>query len=93
MAEGGGTRGGAFSASEFAGIGFQLAASILVFLFIGNWLDGRLGTSPVLLIAGVFVGAGGALYSMYRRLVAAQRRGRSPGDGGEQGEGRGRPRP
>jgi len=64
------------SAAEFAGIGFQFAASILLFLFVGQWLDRRLGTAPLFLIAGVFLGAGLAFYSMYRRLMTAQRRDR-----------------
>jgi ATP synthase protein I len=62
------------SAAEFAGIGFQFAGAILLFLFAGQWLDRRLGTAPLFLIVGVFLGAGAAFYSMYRRLMAAQRR-------------------
>ena len=62
------------SAAEFAGIGFQFAGAILLFLFAGQWLDRRLGTTPLFLIVGVFLGAGAAFYGMYRRLMAAQRR-------------------
>jgi F0F1-type ATP synthase assembly protein I len=62
------------SASEFAGVGLQFAASIIVFLLAGQWLDRRLGTAPWLLIVGVFFGAGGGFYSMYRKLMAAQAR-------------------
>lgn len=61
--------GGAFSGMEYAGFGFQFAASIVLFLFLGQWLDRKLGTSPWLLIAGVFLGAGAAFYSMYRKLM------------------------
>ena len=32
--------------AEFAGIGVQFAVTILVFVFLGVWLDRRLGTSP-----------------------------------------------
>jgi F0F1-type ATP synthase assembly protein I len=46
------------SAGEYAGLGIQFAASIVVFLYIGQWLDRKLGTAPWLLLAGVFVGAG-----------------------------------
>jgi F0F1-type ATP synthase assembly protein I len=69
-----GERRGAGSAAEFAGLGLQFALAIIVFLYAGQWLDRRLGTSPLFLIVGVFVGAGGAFFSMYRRLTAAQRR-------------------
>jgi len=67
-----GDKGSAPSASDFAGIGLQFAASILLFAYAGQWLDRRLGTGPWLLIVGVFLGAGGAFYSMYRKLTASQ---------------------
>ena len=62
------------TASVAAGAGIQFAISILVFLFLGQWLDRRLGTAPVFLLVCVFLGAGGSFYSMYRQLMAAQRR-------------------
>jgi F0F1-type ATP synthase assembly protein I len=48
------------SAGEYAGLGIQFAASIVVFLYLGQWLDRKLGTAPWLLLAGVFLGAGAA---------------------------------
>ena len=60
--------------TEFAGVGLQFAVSILVFLYLGQWLDRKLGTAPWLLIGGVFLGAGASFYSMYRKLMAAQAR-------------------
>jgi F0F1-type ATP synthase assembly protein I len=61
------------SASDFAGIGLQFAVSIILFVFAGQWVDRRLGTGPLFLILGMFLGAGGAFYSMYRKLMAAQK--------------------
>ncbi len=61
---------GPTSMSTYAGLGLQFAAAILIFLFLGQWADRKLGTSPWLLIAGVFLGAGGAFYSIYRKLMA-----------------------
>jgi len=66
-------KGSAPSASDFAGIGLQLAGSIILFVFAGQWVDRRLGTGPLFLILGVFLGAGGSFYSMYRKLTAAQK--------------------
>jgi F0F1-type ATP synthase assembly protein I len=66
-------KGSAPSASDFAGIGLQFAASILLFVYAGQWLDRRIGTGPVFLIVGVFLGGGGAFYSMYRKLMASQK--------------------
>ena len=70
-----GTAGGSggVSAGQFAGVGIQFAASILLFLWLGQWVDRKLGTTPWGLVVGVFTGAGGAFFFMYRRLMAAQR--------------------
>jgi ATP synthase protein I len=65
---------GGTSVGEYAGLGLQFAVSIILFLFLGQWLDRKLGTAPWMLLIGVFVGAGGSFYSMYRRLMAAQAR-------------------
>lgn len=54
--------------SGLAGIGVQFIVAILLFLFLGKWLDGRLGTAPWLMIVGVFVGAGASMYAMYRKI-------------------------
>jgi F0F1-type ATP synthase assembly protein I len=62
------------SGGDFAGVGIQFAAAIIVFLFAGQWVDDRFGTNGLFTIAGVFIGAGAAFYSMYRKITAAQRR-------------------
>lgn len=67
-----------FSAGDFAGVGVQFVAAILVFLFLGKWIDGRLGTAPLFLILGTFVGAAGGFYSMYRKVSAATRQSSTP---------------
>jgi ATP synthase protein I len=62
------------SGTEYAGAGLQFALAIVVFMFAGLWLDRKLGTSPWLLILCVFVGAAAGFYSIYRKLMTAQRR-------------------
>ena len=62
------------SAATYAGLGLQFIVGIILFLYIGKWIDAKLGTSPAFLIAGVFLGAGGSLYSVYRKLVADQKK-------------------
>jgi F0F1-type ATP synthase assembly protein I len=78
------------SGADFAGLGIQFVAAILLFLFAGQWVDKKLGTDGLFTIVGVFVGAGAAFYNMYRKVTAAQRRddeeraaqkGRVPKDG------------
>ena len=59
--------------AEFAGLGLQFALVILVFTAAGVWLDRRLGSSPWFTIIGVFVGAAGGFFSMFRKVMAAQR--------------------
>jgi F0F1-type ATP synthase assembly protein I len=61
------------SGADFAGVGIQFALAIIVFLYAGQWVDKRVGTNGLFTIAGVFVGAGAAFYSMYRKISAAQK--------------------
>jgi F0F1-type ATP synthase assembly protein I len=69
-----GTRGTpASQAGEVLGVGLQFALSIVLFLFVGRWLDEKLGTAPWLLLAGVMVGAAAGFYSLYRQLVIVPR--------------------
>ena len=69
---GGGSSGP--SPAEFAGSGVQFVVAILFFLYVGKWLDAKLGTAPWLLMLGVFVGAVAGFYSFYRRIMAASKR-------------------
>ena len=55
-------------AAKYAGLGLQFAVSILAFLYAGQWVDRKLGTTPLFLIIGVFVGAGASFFAIYRSL-------------------------
>ena len=61
------------SGAAFAGLGIQFAVAIILFLYIGKWIDAKLGTSPAFLIGGVFLAAGGTFYKIYRHLAAEQK--------------------
>lgn len=61
------------SGNDFAGAGIQFAAALVLFVFLGSWLDKRFGTAPLFILLGVFVGGGGGFYSLYRKIVAAQK--------------------
>lgn len=54
--------------TRYAGVGLQFAATIGLFAWAGYALDDRLGTSPWLLIVGVFLGFAGAMISLVRRV-------------------------
>ena len=61
------------SGSEFAGLGMQMGATLGLSAWLGWWLDGRLGTTPWLTIVLVFLGAGAAFYSIYRKVLGPRR--------------------
>lgn len=56
--------------ASLAGAGLQFAIAVILFVFLGQWLDKKFGTAPVFLLLCVFAGAGAALYSMYRKVNA-----------------------
>ena len=62
------------SASAYAGMGLQFALSILLFVWLGQWLDRKLGTDPWLLLLGAFLGAGAGFAAIYRRLTSDLKR-------------------
>lgn len=49
------------SLAPFLTLGIQLALSVVVFFFIGKWLDSRLGTSPWFMLGGLVLGAVGGM--------------------------------
>ncbi|MEM5794671.1 MAG: AtpZ/AtpI family protein [Bacillota bacterium] len=54
--------------SAFGNIGFTLASSVLVGLFLGRWIDGYLHTSPWALIIGIFLGVVAGFWSIYKQV-------------------------
>jgi F0F1-type ATP synthase assembly protein I len=41
---------------------------VVLFCFLGYYLDNWLGSLPLFTILGTFLGAGAAMYSIYRRV-------------------------
>ncbi len=74
----------------YLGLGVGFAASALVFAALGAFLDGRLGTTPLFTLLGVFVGGAAGFYSLYRRAIAVQK-GEAGEDGREEQEREGTP--
>jgi hypothetical protein len=53
---------------RYAGLGIQLAVTLVVFVLLGQWLDRKAGTDGVFTIILAFFGFGGILYSLIREL-------------------------
>lgn len=58
---------------RYAGLGIQLAGTILVCVLLGQWVDRRAGTDGVFTILGALLGFGGTLYSLIRELSRADK--------------------
>ena len=50
----------------FTEIGFTLLVTTLIGVAAGYWLDGRLGTLPILSLVGFLAGAGLGAYAIYK---------------------------
>ncbi len=67
---------------RYAGLGIQLAVTILVCVLLGQWLDRKMGTDGVFTILAPLLGFGGMLYSLIRELSKADKNGGTGGKGG-----------
>lgn len=53
----------------YLGLGFQLAASILIMLFLGYWLDTWLNLYPILTIIFAMFGGFAGLYNVIKTVL------------------------
>jgi ATP synthase protein I len=53
---------------KYAGLGVQIAASLLLFVWIGQWVDRKLGTGGLITVIAAFLGFGGTMYWLIRTL-------------------------
>ena len=58
----------------YGAVGFQLAGAVVGGLLLGNWLDGKCGTSPWIALGGLVVGSVGGFYNLIRLLSWNQAR-------------------
>ncbi len=56
-------------AIRFLGVGFFILACILGGILLGHWLDDRLNTTPILLLAGLLLGLVAAFWGVYQMLL------------------------
>ena len=53
---------------RYAGLGIQIAASLFLFVWIGQWADRQLGTGGLLTVVAAFLGFGGTMWWLIRSL-------------------------
>ena len=58
----------------FLTLGLQLALSVIVFFFLGRWLDSKFDTAPWLMILGAVMGITGGFISFFRTVLAMGRK-------------------
>jgi F0F1-type ATP synthase assembly protein I len=63
---------------SYAGLGLQFAMTMAVLGGLGWWLDGKLSTTPWLLVAGVLIGAIGGFIRIVRAVPPARGGGGQP---------------
>ncbi len=56
-------------AGPYLGLGAQLAATIVLMLFLGRWLDKQLGTLPILTIIFSIFGGFAGIYNMIKTTL------------------------
>ncbi len=54
------------AAAQFTGLGWWVATAIVAPTLAGAWLDGRIGSAPAFLLAGLALGLAAAAYGAYR---------------------------
>jgi F0F1-type ATP synthase assembly protein I len=53
---------------RYAGLGVQLAVTLVVLVLLGQWADRKLGTGGIVTVVAVLLGFAGTLYSLVRQL-------------------------
>ena len=64
--EGGGRRS---SPLDFASLGFEIVAPVVLFLFAGYLLDGWVDSQPWFLLGGALLGIAVGMYNLFRRVL------------------------
>lgn len=53
----------------YLGLGTQLAATVILMFFVGNWLDEKFDTKPYLMITFSLLGSFAAIYNFIRSVL------------------------
>jgi len=55
-------------AYEIIAAALQLVVAVILMFFLGNWLDGKLGTAPWLMFTGLAVGFAAGFFAFLRAV-------------------------
>lgn len=58
--------------ARWAGAGFEFGAAVALFFLGGRWLDGNLGTTPWLTLAGALLGVAAGMVLLIRTALRGQ---------------------
>lgn len=64
-------------AGPYLGLGFQLAATIVLMFFLGRWLDEYFGLEPILTIIFSFLGGFAGIYNMIKTTLNLNKKSKS----------------
>ena len=54
--------------AQYSGLGITLTVTILIFFWIGKWIDGKADTSVVFTLIFTFIGFAAGFYSFYLNI-------------------------
>jgi F0F1-type ATP synthase assembly protein I len=58
---------------SLSSVGLEMGISVILGLFAGRWADGKLGTTPWLLILGCFLGLAAGFKGVFRAMKESDR--------------------
>lgn len=58
---------------RYAGLGFELVASVLVLTLLGWWVDRHFGSAPWGVLSGALIGLIGGMYNLVRQALESVR--------------------
>lgn len=61
-------------AAPYMGLGLQLAATIVIMILLGDWIDGKLGLNYIFTLSFAFLGIGAGMYNLIRSVNTIEKR-------------------
>ena len=58
----------------YLGLGVQLAATVLIMVFLGKWLDDKYQKSPLFVLLGTFIGISAGLYNLIKTVLSLEKK-------------------